>query len=538
MKEDEVPWQRNTDYLEYWLSHASADSVFEWLRKEQPQPTWCEEALIARNEPLINLGLALWGYDAKTGEHLFRNGDKTIKKAALEGCSVMDWYMPGNPSWVESSGVLWEILQAYNDSDISLEADRDYTPLELLASFLRNRFIRYEVLTYLYERSGYFENLTDHHWVKAIGCTALNPRLRPSYEDMMDFNKHRTIDGMLRSAWKLFETMPVDEQSARILSDIGENITTPGTPGASDIIDLPATINRWKRDNENANDVLPDYDKSPALFDPFVKCRFQLAKHLPYDRKSDLKNSDDVALRLAYYADTSIDTLEEFREYFEKDKDDFLSIAIDKPELYRDAALRKELQKCCHTSEFENRAKRFLQEHPDWFLVGDDASSWIDKIEDPVLRTEKRLELIQRKTENISKEFVVSDEFVKTDAFVTSTLIDEVKAIKTMLFGMVTADGWWRTNVTSWLTLLCIGIIGWPLVPRISGSIPKLGIDFLDGVIELGIAMAIAALIFLSVGAVIQLISDRWVKRKLEELNSLTRTARARDESSETPASK
>ena len=509
MQEDGVILQR-TDYLEYWLSHASADTVFEWLKKEQPRATWCEEALITRNEPLINLGLALWGYDAKTGEHLFRNGDRTIKKAALEGYSVKDWH--GRPSWVESSGVLREILRSYNESDISLEADRDDTPFELLASFLRNRFIRYEVLTYLFERSGYFEKLTDQHWVKAIGCTVLNPRLRPPYEDMMDPFKHRTIDRMLQSAWKLFETMPVDNLSAYFLSKIGESLPKLGPSG----MDVSATIKRWEGD---------DVD--------IVQCRCQLAKRLPYDLKSNLKNSDDIALRLAYYADAPIDSPEELRECFEKDKDGFLDLAIDNPKFYQNAALRAELRKCCgymHINHLENRTKRFLQEHPEWFLDSDDAASWIDKIEDPALRTEKRLEFLQKKTETISKEFVESDNFIKSEAFITSTLVDEVKAIKTMLFGMTTADGWWRTNAQSWLILLCIGIIGWPLVPSISHFIPKLGIAFLDGVIEVGIAMTIAAIIFLSVGAVIQRISDRWVKRKLEELISLTRAARARGE--------
>ncbi len=519
MKEDDVILQ-NTDYLEYWLSHASADTVFKWLRERQSTPFSCRKALFARNEPLINLGLALWGYDDKIAERLFRYGDKTIKRAALEGPSVKT-RNDGNPSWVESSGVLEEILESCCSESCD-ESWNDLAPFllnkfvagympkglnescveswQLLKSFLRNKRIPGEILVDLYERSGPFEILRDHHWVTAIECTVSN---------------HNTN----YFAWKLFETMPVNHSSARILAEMGQKLTMDVPPD----MDVPAAIKRWTSENENISEsYLSPLDLKKFLY-PFVECRFHLARLLYRNRKGhDLKNSDDIALRLVYYADALIDTPEEFRECFEKDKDDFLHVAIDKPEFYRNQVLRKELRACVihapeipvhYSDQFKNRAEqllqehpswfllddyygtlrlrwdaaywidkiedpdmqrdiqtreeekpgwaydyfvgrdnpahwiekikapalqRFLQEHPDWFLQREDAASWIDKIEDPVLRTEKRLEFLQKNTEKISN--------------ITFTLIDEVKAIKDELFA-------WKKMAKEYVQIVTMFII-------------------------------------------------------------------------------
>jgi hypothetical protein len=70
----------NHEFTSYWLSHASADVVFEWLREYRlgkyiGETEEIEKTLIERNEPLINLGLALYGHQAETGLSFFRNGD-------------------------------------------------------------------------------------------------------------------------------------------------------------------------------------------------------------------------------------------------------------------------------------------------------------------------------------------------------------------------------------------------------------------------------------------------------------------------------
>lgn len=512
MKEDDVILQ-NSDYLKYWLSHASADTVFKWLREWRSCPFSCREALFARNEPLINLGLALWVYDNKIAEQLFRNGDWTIKRAVLEGPSVRtretryDW---GPNSWVESSGVLEEILESCCNEccDESWNAlasfllnkfVRGYIPeglnescvesWQLLKSFLCNKHIPGEILAYLYQRSGPFEILRDHHWVTAIECTVSNPNT--------DY-----------FAWKLFETMPVNYSTARILAEMGQKLIMDVPPDmdmpvfmdlpvAIKSMDVPAAIKRWKSENENISESHLSPLDLKKFQSPFVECRFHLTRLLYRNSEDyDLKNSDDIALRLAYYADARIDTLEELKECFEKDKGDFLHFAIDKPEFYKNQLLRKELRACVdnvpyYSNHFEKRSEqllqehpdwflldvydgtlrlrwdaaywidkiddsdwqrvirareaekpgsaydyfvgrdnphhwidkikapalqRFLQNHPDWFLEREDAASLIDKIDDHALRAEKRLEFVLKKTEKTSN--------------ITSTLIDEVKAIK------------------------------------------------------------------------------------------------------------
>ena len=54
MKRDEV--LENSEFGSYWLTHANADAVFEWLRKrkrwEFDRFELIEKTLVARHEPL------------------------------------------------------------------------------------------------------------------------------------------------------------------------------------------------------------------------------------------------------------------------------------------------------------------------------------------------------------------------------------------------------------------------------------------------------------------------------------------------------
>lgn len=55
----------NSDFESYWLTHANADLVFQWLKERKPgfnrfAVATNEKTLVMRREPLIRLGLALY----------------------------------------------------------------------------------------------------------------------------------------------------------------------------------------------------------------------------------------------------------------------------------------------------------------------------------------------------------------------------------------------------------------------------------------------------------------------------------------------
>ena len=403
----------NHEFTSYWLVHASADIVFEWLRENKSLERFdaskeeIEKNLIERNEPLINIGLALYtdlSYSSKTALSLFRSGDRTIKNAMLAGPSVRG--LINNPlgSNVWLSEILKELIEPFDE--------------ESLKVLLSNESLSSTLLVDLYERQAPFEYLTDQQWLMAIGYTTSNPRI--STGSTLEIVSGVITEGVDRevftAGWKLFETLPVDEKSVFVLSALGDKLV-PCKPHSMDVF---ATIKKWETEDNK--------------FDwHFGRCRFALAGLIGEHQSEfeSLKDSNDIALRQSYYRRFRAHKPEEIRELFEKDNDNFLDEALNNPKLYIDKAVREELRKCCWDSKqrpielysmtFGSQEKRFMQEHPEWF-ADSDGNLPLDAVEDPVLRANKHLELLQKRIEIISQKLIGSESENQP------SLIDEVKA--------------------------------------------------------------------------------------------------------------
>ncbi len=413
----------NEEFQKYWLTHANANSVFEWLREYKPYLSYKKEiqtVLIERDEPLINLGLALYaeGLSKETSLSLFRNDDKTIKKAALSSNIPKKFLV----SWVESPEVLGEVLNTFDE--------------ELLESLLSNKSIPDDLLVSLYKREKHFNSLTDEQWLTAIAFTASNPRVSTPLDELpWDGSIWHSYTEVFTAGWKLFETMPVNKDSAAVLSHLGENLV-PDKPHDMDVF---AMAKRWETETEGEMD---------GLLNSYVKCRYVLAKLIGCgawavkDRFGEgvgtefesLKDNDDLALRLSYYSRFRACKPEEVRKMFEKDNDNFLGVAIYNTNLYRNKDIREELRKCCWDYEdpnalminpdnFNAQVKRLTKEHPEWFPDFEGDISF-DEVEDPLLRADKRLEYLQQQIKIISQKLMEYDSETYEDQ---PSLIDEMK---------------------------------------------------------------------------------------------------------------
>ena len=398
----------------YWLSHATPDKVIEWLRKEKPDFTIfgdrdeeIEKMLIGRHEPMIKLGLALYAcMTSDTALSFFRNCDATIKKAVLAGPSVSS-----SPNWIfGEAGILKELLQSFDDN------------IELLGFLFSNESISITLLTSLYERTYPFNNLTDEHWIRAIELTISNPALSNStYRDIHLYSIDKTMpiprygaEDVFYNAWKLFNTVPVSEDSVRILSRLGEILAPHGEgliPSEPSHMDVLATIRRWETEGE---------DK----YGWYRKCRAALGRLLKDD---ELRDNDDIAMRQAYYAGDLWHWRkpEEVREAFEKDKAGFLEVAIENLSFFANEHVRRELRQCCHDfafkdeygehrrispdmyclNRFDFQSDRLEQEHPEWYpdSHGDFPIHKVGNLSD---RADKRLALLQRQVKAISRELI------------------------------------------------------------------------------------------------------------------------------------
>lgn len=414
----------NHEFWEYWLSHASAETIFEWLRNRDDVTHpgkfgrhWhyensldvadsIEKLLLERDEPLINLGLALWGDRSQTGMHLYLNGDRTIQKAVMSGRSFRHCRLDPLRR-LRHRDELSEYLEALFESI--------HEKWDLLEALLKNKHIdETEVLDALYSRRDPFNGLTEEQWHKAVLCSLHNPLLR-------NFNRNVVLnDGSLHNSranvWRVFETLPVTTPIAEELWRCAEILWVNRAPYDMDVM---ATIKRW----EVESDDVEDKDKFLSELDPFEECRYHLAnKLLHYGRMDNseiesFKNSDDIALRRSYYRGMSYVGLkpEELGAMFEEDKDKFLSEAVHNLSLYCDEAVSRALWKFCHKAgmwkDFESHAKELLQEDFERFefLVRVDSglSNFLDEVEPPIVRIDKRQKYLEGQIKKLVSSLVV-----------------------------------------------------------------------------------------------------------------------------------
>ena len=220
---------------------SNPDVVFEWLRSTQPYKKKTsndfdrmdiEINLLERDDPIINLGLALYGTAPATGGYLFNKGDKTIKKAVLSGTSISSW----ENSWIKEKGISKALFQPYDES--------------LTKPFLKNEWIHDSILTDLYERKEPYDKLMDDEWYHLISLTSTNKRLSTPYDDTwMDGWSEFKYECVFTTAWKLYETLPVNENTALTLSYFGRKLIPVTTPHKMDLMKVMA---RWNV-NRNQN---------------------------------------------------------------------------------------------------------------------------------------------------------------------------------------------------------------------------------------------------------------------------------------------
>ena len=134
--------------VKYQLLNSSAEYVFEWLKsksnEENELPDFISDdrevlecALLARGDDLINLGLAFFCLSPLVGFQLYKNGDYSIKRAALSGLSVKR--VLGHEEWVLESSALPEIISRFEEGN----SDDDFN---LIRAAISNKNIPDEVL--------------------------------------------------------------------------------------------------------------------------------------------------------------------------------------------------------------------------------------------------------------------------------------------------------------------------------------------------------------------------------------------------------
>ncbi len=337
----------------YLLEHSDPTSVFEWLknnqlkRQQEEDREELENALLDRNNPVINLGLALYGSDLRVGKKLYEEGNEVIKRAVLSGSTIS----PGLPgrSWIIE--LLPEILTEWNEDN--------------LKELFSNSFLPDDSLVQLFEREVPYDSLDDEKWMLLCGFASLNDRLSSPYDSIwMDGWAEYQYSLVFTSAWWLYDKFPQTRLAANILFSLGAKLVAEEPHD----MDVQAVIEKWRTE--------PDHENA----DEFARARSYLANLIPswsHEFKA-LKDSDDLALRQAYYRNLRYPKPDDIKDGFDKDGEEFVMEALLNKHMFVDESTRNALKKACWDApdehhrmdlpnDFNAQCEHWASKHPEWF---------------------------------------------------------------------------------------------------------------------------------------------------------------------------
>ena len=171
---------------EYFLIHSSPDVVHNFIEQlviaeKEFSPftelsSELEIELLERNEPLINLALAKYGYSREIFKALYPNAPEAIKLALLSNPHIF----ANNPIDYSSWMNLWEFGGWLIKEKNSLA----------LFIFFSNPFLDTELINNLYDKTGAFEDIDEKLWQLLMHYTAKNKKIHENRTDNdVDFQK-------------------------------------------------------------------------------------------------------------------------------------------------------------------------------------------------------------------------------------------------------------------------------------------------------------------------------------------------------------
>jgi len=236
--------------LEAQLAASTADRVFAWLEaragrpKDSPSDTdpQVEKSLLARNDPLINLGLAQYGIEDDTVNTLFNSTDP-VYRPALRLAVLSNQALVTQQAY--HTGNLTEALigQHRNASEWLPELSNE----ELWALFTNPTLDDDFLIDFLEQKTGWHE-LDERRQLFVLRALAKNPRMTARYDNLiMDGYAEYKHGAVFSAAWRLAETAPVTIQWCLALYGLFRQTT------ASSMMKEPLEVaKRWFPDPADA----------------------------------------------------------------------------------------------------------------------------------------------------------------------------------------------------------------------------------------------------------------------------------------------
>ena len=214
--------------LEAQLAASTPDRVFAWLEARAGRPKdspsdadpQVEKSLLARNDPLINLGLAQYGVEDDTVRTLFNSTDPA-HRPALRLAVLSNQALVTHQAY--HSGNLTEAL--IGNRRKAGEWLPELSNEELLALFKNPTLDGDFLIDFLEQKAGWHE-LDERRRLFVLRALAKNPRMTAHYRSViMDGYAEYKHSAVFSAAWRLAETAPVKIQWCWALHELFRQTT-------------------------------------------------------------------------------------------------------------------------------------------------------------------------------------------------------------------------------------------------------------------------------------------------------------------------
>jgi hypothetical protein len=348
------------------LAEAAPIEVYEWLRMRSQDPSagWgsvlgasdgvedkgrrmIERVLYGRNDRLIDFALARFGFSENIVQRVFDRGNDVTKLAAM-----------GNPAGNMNLRQADKILRDGRPVQLKILLQND----RLSDNFLEALFTRNQDD----DRFDY-SGIDDHRFLQILSAIKGNKRLSRAYDGYLDGWAEFRYGQVFEAAWNLAKTVPVDEGWAISLEELLWDCVHPVSYN-----DLEPTIDRWRVEGE-AVEVKGWYDRKA----PF-RLRTLLATLYDPDHHEALRQSEDPALRMAFYRRFSPWEYDDWSEFLSRDGGEFINAALENKKLWQNEKVRRQLNEACwdcpdpHSTmdapnDYIACEKHMRERYPEWF---------------------------------------------------------------------------------------------------------------------------------------------------------------------------
>ncbi len=356
-----------------WLQSRSAN--VQLFRDIEEADEDLEQALLARNEPLIDFALARYCVYPDVARALFEKASgpdannrqaKALRLAILANQSLAKARMGlrGFPSALvpENEFPGWLARADYNE----------------IAALFENPSLDDSFLESFLDSKESWQALNEDRRLVALYALTRNSRMKAPYDQRwMDGYAEYRYNSVFNAAWKLAGTAPTTPVWAHALSYLYQAVWRHSS------IDSLKLTERWHPDQADAKSLK---DEAAAIergnLGGYGRVRQGLAQ-LALSKKSgigpELLASDDPAFRAAAYASMAL-TPEQIVAAYEKDKELAVNEAVHNEELWRRPETREALQQICWRAVRDDKhsdllaanvfnavEERMMKEHPQWF---------------------------------------------------------------------------------------------------------------------------------------------------------------------------